>query len=83
MDVISWSVRSSNRRGGDRVKGMDFILASYKFQFIRVHDLSSSRLKKTRKINKKKVFLAFGYLIGYAPILNLVFKNKCQPSFIT
>ena len=41
IDIIYWSIPSSNRRKVDKVKGVDggiFILASYKFHFIRVHD---------------------------------------------
>ena len=41
MELIYWSVRSSNRRGGDgvnRVDGGIVILAYYKFHFIREHD---------------------------------------------
>ena len=39
-DITHWSVRSSSKRGGDGVKMVDVevILASYKFNFIRVHD---------------------------------------------
>ena len=40
MDIIYWSVRSSNRRG-NKVKGVDggiFILASCEYHFIRVHE---------------------------------------------
>ena len=47
MEIIYWSVRSSGRRGGDRIKVWDgvkgwmvgiVILASYKFYFMRVDD---------------------------------------------
>ena len=47
MEIIYWSVRSSSRWGGDRIKVRDgvkgwmggiVILASYKFYFMRVDD---------------------------------------------
>ena len=41
IEFIYWSVRSSSRKEGDRVKGVEggiIILAHYKFHFIRVHD---------------------------------------------
>ena len=42
MDIIYWSVHSSNRRGGDKVKGVDDkwyrYFASYVFHFVIVQD---------------------------------------------
>ena len=40
MDIFYWSVRSSIRRVGDGVNGVDeiVILVSHKFNFIRVYD---------------------------------------------
>ena len=42
MDLIFWSARSSSRREGDGVKGVDgvysFFFGSYEPHFIRVHE---------------------------------------------
>ena len=38
MDIFYWSVRSSIRRVGDGVNGVDGIVVGYKFNIIRVHE---------------------------------------------